>query len=375
VNQPHLCHFFPAFTVGGPQVRTAAVIRELGRAFRHTVVSLNGDLSCAERLDDAAEVRLIAAPPDGWGRLRPLALARLLRSLRPDLVLTYNWGGTDGVLAARLCGIRRVIHAEDGFGPDEARGQKFRRLLARRLLLARATRVICPSHALVRTASGAWRLPADQVCYLPNGVDAARYAPAAPGEAEATRRRLGWTSSEVVVGTVGQLRAEKNYNRLLRTWAAVAPGRDTRLVFVGDGSMREALAARARELGVAGRVHFAGAVADPVEYYRAMDVFALSSDTEQMPIAVLEAMSAGLPVVSTEVGDVRTMVAAENQAHVVPVGREDAYSASLAALLDDAGTRAALGAANRERCLREYDVGAMVRAYHRLYREVLETGR
>ncbi len=372
MSQPHLCHIFPAFGIGGPQVRTALVIRELGGEFRHTVVSLSGDLRCRERLGGVADVRLVAPPQNGWGRIRSLALSRLLRSLRPDLVLTYNWGGTDGVLAARLCGIRRVIHAEDGFGPDEARQQKLPRLLARRLLLRGAARVICPSQTLVRTAGGVWRLPSNRVCYLPNGVDTTRFS---PGDGQVLRRRLGWGPSEVVVGTVGQLRGEKNQDRLLRNWAAVAAGRRTRLVIVGDGPMRQPLEDRARELGVADRVHFAGAADEPVEWYRAMDVFALSSDTEQMPIAVLEAMAVGLPVVGTDVGDVRTMVCPENRERVVPLGDEDAYAAALATLMDDAGARAALGRANRKKCLGEYEVGDMVRAYHRLYREVLQTGR
>ncbi|HJT75932.1 MAG TPA: glycosyltransferase, partial [Gemmataceae bacterium] len=236
---------------------------------------------------------------------------------------------------------------------------------ARRLLLRRAACVVCPSQTLVRTASGVWRLPARRVCYLPNGVDTARFAPASPAEKQAIRRRLGWDDAEVVVGTVGQLRAEKNQERLLRTWAAVAAGRKTRLVVVGDGPMRQRLADGARELGVSDRVVLPGAAPDPADWYRALDVFALSSDTEQMPIAVLEAMSAGLPVVSTDVGDVATMVSAENRAHVVPPEREDAFGAALAAL----------GRTNREKCVREYEVGAMIRAYDRLYREVLETGR
>jgi len=368
----HLCHIFPAFGTGGPQVRTAVVINGLNGAFRHTVLALNGDLSCRGRLRDPDAVECLAAPPRRRGTPYPLTLARLLSSVEPDVMVTYNWGGTDGLVAARLCGIRRVIHAEDGFGPDEAHGQKLRRVLARRILLRTASQVVCPSQTLVRIARQVWSLPPHKVHYLPNGVDTSRFAPPAPDEVEAARRKLGIAPAEIVVGSVGQLRAEKNHQRLLRAFAAVASLRPCRLLIVGDGPLQERLTCLARELGVRERVVFTGAVPDPAACYRAMDLFALSSDTEQMPIAVLEAMATGLPVVSTDVGDVRTMLSADNRGYVAPSAREDAYAACLATLLGDPAARQALGRANRAKCILEYEVGGMVRAYHRLYREVLE---
>jgi glycosyltransferase involved in cell wall biosynthesis len=371
VKPAHLCHIFPAFGTGGPQVRTAVVINGTDGEFRHTVVSLGGDLSGRGRLRDPDAVTCFQAPRRRWWGASLAALSHLLKSIGPDLVVTYNWGGTDGVLAARLCGIRRLIHAEDGFGPDEVRGQKLRRVLARRVLLQAASRVVCPSHTLVRIARRDWSVPRKKLLYLPNGVDTTRFAPPDPGAAEAARRRLGIAPDETVVGSVGQLRGEKNPERLLRVCAAVMPGRRFRVLIVGDGALRERLTVLARDLGLAERVVFAGVVDDPAECYRAMDVFALSSDTEQMPLAVLEAMAAGLPVVSTDVGDVAAMLSAENRGCIVPVGREDAFAVCLAALLDDGGTRAALGRANRARCVAQYEVTGMVRAYHRLYREVL----
>jgi glycosyltransferase involved in cell wall biosynthesis len=101
-----------------------------------------------------------------------------------------------------------------------------------------------------------------------------------------------------------------------------------------------------------------------------MDLFTLSSDTEQMPLSVLEAMSAGLPVVGTDVGDVRAMVSPANRRFVTPPGREDAYAASLAELLTEEDRRK-LGEANRALCLVEHELGTMVRAYEQLYHEVL----
>jgi glycosyltransferase involved in cell wall biosynthesis len=367
----NLCHVFYAFTTGGAEVRTAVVMNALADRFRHTVVALNGDLSGQSRLERAETVRLLAGPTR-LGSLRyPLALARLFRSLKPDLVLTYGWGGTDAILAARLCGLRRVIHTEDGFQSDELHGQKLTRLLTRRVLLRLARRVVCPSRALVRVAARQWWLPSRLVRYLPNGVDATRFRPASPAEKEAARRRFGCLPGECVVGTVGMLRREKNHARLLRAFAAVAARRPSRLLVVGDGPLREDLVCQARQAGLAERVVFTGALDDPVDACRALDVFALSSDTEQMPLALLEAMGMGLPVVSTDVGDVKAMVSPENRRLVTLLGRDSDYAAALGELLENDRARVSLGEANRAACLSRFELGTMIRAYERLYREVL----
>jgi glycosyltransferase involved in cell wall biosynthesis len=102
-----------------------------------------------------------------------------------------------------------------------------------------------------------------------------------------------------------------------------------------------------------------------------MDLFALSSDTEQMPIAVLEAMSAGLPVVSTDVGDVRDMVDATNRPYVTPLGDDKAYTLALRTLVCRPDERATLRRLNRSRCAETYGLHVMVDRYRRLYEEVL----
>jgi glycosyltransferase involved in cell wall biosynthesis len=351
-------------------VRTAVVINGLNGEFRHTVISLNGDLSGRGRLHQPEAVTCLPAPPRRRGLPRPLGLARLLARVQPDLAITYTWGGTDGLLAARWCGLTRVIHAEDGFGPDEADGQKLRRILARRLLLRTACQVVCPSRTLVGIARRVWSLPPQKILYVPNGVDTHRFAPAPPEQTARARQALGLAPTALVVGTVGQLRGEKNHERLLRAFARLGSPL-YQLLIVGDGPLQAGLTSLAGQLGIRDRVVFTGPMPDPVPAYQAMDLFALSSDTEQMPIAVLEAMAAGLPVVSTDVGDVRCMLAEDNRAYVVPP-REELLAPRLADLLENPQTRRRLGQANRGKCVEEYAVEGMVRAYQRLYRSVLE---
>jgi glycosyltransferase involved in cell wall biosynthesis len=373
VSRSRLCHVFPAFSTGGPEVRTAVVIERTLPDFRHTVISLNGDLSGRTRIEGARHVRFVAAPQVAGRFRRPLALRQLVREQSADLVLTYGWGGIDALLAARLCGIRRVVHTEDGFLPDEALRQKFTRLMARRVALRSASRLIVISRRLVGIARELWRLPDRLVRYLPNGVDTDRFSPASQENRAIVRRQLGIEPDEVVIGTVAMLRPEKNQSRLLRAFASAGQSRKARLLLVGDGPLRDSLERQARELGVADRVLITGVVQDTAPYYRAMDIFALSSDTEQMPLSVLEAIGTGLPVVSTDVGDVRDMVSAPNRRLITERDRSDAYRRALEELMDQPALRAELVLANREKCLQEFSEIAMVNAYRDVYREVIES--
>jgi glycosyltransferase involved in cell wall biosynthesis len=298
-------------------------------------------------------------------------LRRLFKQLHPNLVLTYGWGGTDAAAVARLSGFRRVIHTEDGFLPDESVQQKFKRVLVRRMVFRMPARVVVPSRTLLRIATETWWLPPRRVCFVPNGIDTERFTPPPPEAIQVARRRLGCLPDELVIGTVGHLRAEKNQLRLLNAFAALAARRPARLLMLGDGPLRFTLVQRAHDLRIAERVVFTGVVNDTAAHYPAMDVLAMSSDTEQMPLAVLEGMGMGLPVVSTDVGDVKEMVSTGNRRWVTPLGDDQAYLQALLNLGDDRQERVQLGQANRDKCVRDYSFGDMVQSYLALYSEVL----
>jgi glycosyltransferase involved in cell wall biosynthesis len=186
------------------------------------------------------------------------------------------------------------------------------------------------------------------------------------------RDELGIPRDALVVGAVGHLRPEKNLPRLLEAVAACARERDVHALLLGDGPEKAQLAELASRADLRGRVHFAGYQADPRAFYRAMDVFALSSDTEQMPIALLEALASSLPAISTDVGDVRAILPPGQASFVVPLGPTSAadYAGALSKLLGDAALRAGLGRANRERVAADFTLERMVASYRELYRSV-----
>lgn len=359
LRQPLLLHVFPTFAVGGAQVRFCALANRFGPRWRHLVVSLDGRADSRARL--AADVPLEVIPSPSAKGAGPRGVARigaLLRDLRPDALVTSNWGSMDWVMARFLAPGISHIHTEDGFGPEESAGQIPRRVLARRLLLRRST-VVLPSETLLRAATGTWRLPPARLRHIPNGLDLRRFRPDGPAMLPPV------PGEGPLVGTVAALRAEKNIALLIRAAALLLrEGTPMRLAVIGEGEERPALEALARELGIGGSVLFTGAIPDPAAAYRALDVFALSSTTEQMPFSILEAMATGLPVASTDVGDVRTMLAPPNRPHLsTPRGTEAELASALRPLLADAALRARLGAANRERAEACYDEETMFQAY------------
>jgi glycosyltransferase involved in cell wall biosynthesis len=175
---------------------------------------------------------------------------------------------------------------------------------------------------------------------------------------------------EVLIGTVAGLRAVKNLPRLVRAFAAMKM-KDSRLVIVGEGPESERVAAQARACGVSERLLMPGFLADPARWIGVFDIFALSSDSEQFPISLVEAMAAGLPAVSTAVGDIRSMVARDNLPLIVDTEDEAAFAAALDSLADRADLRRAIGRANRQKALAAYDEQAMIAAYARLYGEAI----
>jgi glycosyltransferase involved in cell wall biosynthesis len=350
--QKHLLHIFPTFAVGGSQMRFAQLARLHGARYRHTVIALDGKTDMAARLSGlpvtCRELSFDKRKPlQTWRRFRAA-----LRTIRPDVLLTYNWGAVEWALINRLEGIARHIHIEDGFGPEEARKQLKRRIWARRLALSgKNTTVVLPSRNLEQIALNIWALPPDRVRFISNGIDCPRFA--VPTRSSSDER--------IVIGTVASLRREKNIGRLIQAFAkTVAQRPSLELLIVGDGAEREGLERLARELNIAGQVRFAGQSNRPEDWYPQMDIFALSSDTEQMPLSVLEAMAAGLPVVSTAVGDVAQMVSAENGDYVVPA--QD-FAVALARLVDDAAARRIIGSANEKKARESFDENVMAAQY------------
>ncbi len=374
-------HVFPTFEVGGQQMRAAALANGMarlegmasaesvaGKNPHNLILSLNGDMGCADKFSEEVSWEAVGAPIFRSGLQqagligRILAARKTIAALKPDLLLTYNWGAIEWA-AANYWPLCRHVHIEDGFGREEAEGQIRRRVLFRRLVLSRQSRVAFPSHTLYDIARDIWRLPETSLHYIPNGIDLAPFGSVSREEA---RRTFALPGDKPVIGTLATLRPEKNLGRLLEAFHGVRQNIDCHLVIAGDGNERAGLEAHARRLGLGDAVSFPGFIKAPHTLLPAFDIFALSSDTEQMPLSIMEAMAAGLPVASLDVGDVRHMVAQENKDYIS--GRElPALTASLLALLGGSADRATIGAANKRLAEHEFDAEKMLSSWKDLF--------
>ncbi|PSW19298.1 glycosyl transferase [Photobacterium sanctipauli] len=350
----HLLHVFSTFAIGGPQVRLAQIINASPGDYRHTIIALDGNCEAKSKLANGVNIEFVDV-----GDMKALGLAQRfnaikdrLQTINPDTLMTYNWGAIEWALVNRLAGTSKGVHWEDGFGPEEKEATLPRRNIFRRFALSGSTQVVVPSYNLMAIAKRDWRLPESRLSYFPNGI----HIPAElPGRVPVSKGKAP------TLVTLATLRAEKNIHRLIDSFIATAP--EGKLLIGGSGPLLDELKRYAEQNKAGDRVEFSGYISDVWQFLAQGDVFCLTSDTEQMPISVLEAMGAGMPVVATDVGDINTMVAAENLGYIVP---PEAFNGALADMLANPGQWQKIGAANQRKAAEKFSFAAMLDNFTRL---------
>ncbi len=366
MNNPfRILHVFPSFEVGGAQRRVVSQINAKTGNFTHSVFAMDGCYDAMSLIKDIGPMPVMPPAVQKAGMISSIRTCRrLLVQYDPDLLITYNWGAVEWALANRFARICPTIHIQDGFGKEEQNRELPRRRMIRSFAYKGCAGVVVPSHALEKIARDSWGIKPAKLHYIPNGIDINRFiCPADP----ALMKKLDLSAKDRIIGTVAGLRPEKNLIRLINTFSQVAGlYRDAKLVIVGGGGEEAALKEHAEKLGISERVVFTGPLDTPENIIPAFEIFALSSDTEQMPLSVIEAMACGLPIVSTDVGDIRQMVCEENQPFIK--GRDSrGLAQSLSAMLERREAGLKIGAANQLKAKKEFSVKTMVRHYEDLF--------
>jgi glycosyltransferase involved in cell wall biosynthesis len=360
-----IVHVLSSFGVGGQErVALDLAIGQQARGHQVAVISLapqpDGAMADEFREHGIAVDRVVKR-----GGLDPTLVPRLARALRrhrADVVHTHNpLPLIYGAPAARLARAA-AIHTKHGVNPG-GRGHRMLRRAAAQLAHA----FVAVSDTTFEQAKAQRDAPSARMHTIANGIRLDRYHPDSEARA-AARVELG-LGDAWVVGTVGRLDAYKNQALLVRAMAPLLSS-DVRLVIVGEGPARGEVEAEIAKLREPRWVVMTGRRMDVPRLIPAFDVFALSSKTEGLPLVVPEAMAAGLPIVTTAVGGLPSVVDEGRTGMLVPVDAT-ALRNALAKLEDDRLLARTMGERARETALDRYSADRMVEAYLDLYREAL----
>lgn len=352
-------HVIHSFGVGGMEKGVATLIRNSSSMFEHAVLCLSASGESERLLPPGTKVfELGKAAGNSLHFL--MKLKRQLKTLKPDVVHTRNWGGMDGIIAARFAGIRAVIHGEHGWDLGDPEGANLRRIIARRILSSCVRELTCVSQHMKHWLVEKVRItkPVHQIY---NGIDSNVFSPLR-GE-NTTRSELRIPEKSPLLGVVGRLDPIKDHPTLFRAFERAKQSvPEARLLVVGDGPERQRLQ------GMAGEgVLFLGNRTDVPRILRALDVFVLPSLNEGISNTILEAMACGVPVIATRVGGNSELVEEGKTGTLVPAGDCETLASVVTRYLNDPSLRRLHGSSGRVRACEHFTVEKMVHGYEEIY--------
>jgi glycosyltransferase involved in cell wall biosynthesis len=297
-------------------------------------------------------------------------LRNLVQTIQRDeiaLIHAHEFSmGVIGAMASLVTGIPLVVtvHGKNYY-PDRRR-----RRAAFRVVAARAKALIAVSHDLRHFFCRVTGTPFDRVRVIYNGIDL-RVSRERCGNAELLRS-VGIPAEAPIVGTVGNLYHVKGHIHLIRAARTILRDEPaTHVVILGRGALHDALIAEADALGIRDRIHLLGYRDDVKEWLGAMDVFALPSLSEGLPLSLLEAMAAGVPPVVTTVGGMPEVVEDGDTGYTVPPSDVAALAGRISFLLGHRTVAIRMGAAARDRVRDHFTLDKMVTEYRLAYREAV----
>jgi glycosyltransferase involved in cell wall biosynthesis len=339
---------------------------------RPTVVCLERSGYLADELNHRGIKVIGPIKKTGNDPTAPFRLAAILRKHRVDVAHCHNWGGlVDTVVASRLARMIPVLHTQHGLdygfsdSPDHLRSRL--RTVMKTVAAQGVAKIATVSQEVAQMVTREWRVAPSRVAVVHNGVR----VPALDEGIEVRarwRRELGVGESDVLIGTVAVFRPVKDLHTMLEAMSLIV--RETpraRLVLMGAGPLKNELEATAERLGLKSVVYFPGFRRDATQLLPALDTFVLSSVSEGISLALLEAMAAGVPVVATRVGGNLEILQRPGCGILVPPRSPRELADAILALMNDPNQRRELSAGGRRRVEEAFSLQRMIRAYEGLY--------
>jgi glycosyltransferase involved in cell wall biosynthesis len=363
-RRTRVLHIVPDLGIGGlPRVVETLCLATNPDRFDVRVLCLEYRGAIGEALEERRiPVDLVpnAHHPD---RLAPLKVARYLFRNRFEVVHTHNTQafleGLPGAFAAR---VPTRIHTDHGRQyPDQRK-----LLIAERVMARFATHIVAVSATTAADLQRHQRISERRIRVISNGVDGAAFA--RPVDVAAKRRALGLPPHAPVLGLAARLVQEKGIIYLLQAMPRLLESTPAlQLLIAGEGDLCDTLTEAVSQLGIANHVHFLGMRRDTPELLKAFDIFMLPSISEGLPMALLEAMAAGLPIIASDVGGVSFAVRHGVNGLLVPPADPRAISNAAEALLANPSRMRDFGSMSRDLFERHFSARAMAGAYETLY--------
>lgn len=375
-RRTRVAYCLDSFDMGGTEFNAVRTAEQVDRArYELSFIALSDRGALAERVR-AAGIPIHVFPLGGFFSLQMLRSARrLVRHLREqqvDVVHAHDiYSNIFTVPCARLAGVPMVIASRRWWHA----ANRVIYLTLNRATYHLAHRVLANSEAVGQLVVDEG-MPASRVTVVPNFVEESAFETPPLEVLESWRTSYAVAPDDEVVGIIANLHAIKDHPTLLRAFVRVVTERPrARLVIAGDGEDRAALEALATSLGIRERVSFTGRVAQRPSMHWLFDVSVLSSRGEGFPNSIVEAMSAGRPVVATAVGGVPDVVVDGETGLLVPAASPEPLAEAIVALLRDPARRAFMGAAAARRARARFHASAVVQQLQALYDDFLATRR
>lgn len=296
-----------------------------------------------------------------------LKLVHTIRSINPDIVHTRSWAGVDGILAAKIAGVTKIIHGEHGWSPEDPRGMNVKRRIIRWLVFHLTHRVVAVSEDIRQWLIQRLRVNPVKIKKIINAVDTDRFRPVANEEILVQgRKRHGIPEGKTVLGIVARLDPIKRHDLLIRAVKELEHP-DIVLVVVGDGPVRTQLEKMAKDLNMASGVLFLGEQDNLQDLYPLLDILVLPSDNEGISNTILEAMACGLPIVASRTGGNVELVAGNQNGLLFEPGNLQDLVKALKYYLNTREKMEAHGRKSRALALRDYAISRMVAGYETMY--------
>ncbi len=362
-----ILHILYSLNIGGMENGIVNIVNNSDQTlFEHHLCCLKTSGDSAKKLNFSVPIyELNQKPKHDWSI--PPKIVRLIRNVRPDIVHTRNWGALDGVAASVLTGTT-VIHGEHGWNTDDLLGRNKKRRIIRKLFSSFISQYTTVSEDIRRWLIEYIGVAENKVIKIYNGVDTNKFF---ERRLPALRSKHG-LENKVVIGSVGRLSSIKQHDLLIDAFNRIDHSKfDAALVIIGEGPERSRLESIIADSPYSDRIQLLGERADVHKLYSLIDIFALVSMNEGVSNTILEAMACGLPVIATNVGGNKELVAPEKTGYLIP-NNVTCLRQTIEKYLENPELRQMHGKNGRRHVIDNFSLQKMVDGYSMIYQTVYD---